>query len=164
MTQLVRSGRRPFRLSFQSVPVFEEMEKRMQSLMEDVFGRGVEPEQGNAIGWLPAMEVTESPTEIEISAELAGLQKKDVDISVSDEGVLTVSGEKTEEKSKASDDKTYHLWERSYGSFRRSFTLPRSADASRIGAEFRNGLLKIRIPKVNGAQAKGRQIEIKDQP
>jgi HSP20 family protein len=157
---LVRFTRRPPRLAFQSVPAFEDMENRMRRIMDDML-MNLEPEAVESpIGWMPAMQITENANGLEVTAELPGLEKKDVDISVSEDGMLSISGEKTEEKTEGSEDKKYHLWERSYGSFRRSFTLPRTVDASKISAEFRNGVLKVTMPKTPNAQAKGRKIEI----
>ena len=156
---LVRFTRRPSRLAFQpfpAMPGFDEMETRMRKMMDDMI---TGPDAGTAtIGWMPAMEVTELPTELIVSAELPGLEKKDVDISVDDD-LLTISGEKVEEKTEG-EEKKYHLWERTYGAFRRSFTLPRFVDASKINAEFKNGVLKIHMPKTSESQAKGRKIEI----
>jgi HSP20 family protein len=155
---LVRFTRRPARLAFQpfaGFPGFEDFENRVQKVMENML---TEADAGStAIGWVPVMEITESPTEMIASAELPGIDRKDVEISVDDD-MLTISGEKSEEK--ASEEKKYHVWERSYGSFRRSFSLPRGVDASKINAEFKNGVLKVHMPKTNEAQAKGRKIEI----
>ena len=157
---LVRFTRRPARLAFQPFPAiqgFDDMETRMRKMMDDMI---TESDTGTAtIGWMPAIEVTESATEMIVSAELPGLEKKDVDIAVDDD-LLTISGEKLEEKTEGVDEKKFHVWERSYGAFRRSFSLPRVVDASKINAEFKNGVLKIHMPKTTAAQAKGRKIEI----
>lgn len=156
---LVRFTRRPARLSFQpfaGFPAFEEMESRMRKMMDEMVS---DAETTAPIGWMPAMEIAETPDELVASAELPGLEKKDVDIAV-EEGMLTISGEKTEEKTEGSDKKKYHLWERTYGSFQRSFSLPREVDASKITAEFKNGVLKVHMPKTSEAQVKGRKIEI----
>jgi HSP20 family protein len=155
---MVRFTRRPSRLAFQpfaGFPGFEDIENRMQKMMENALTET--DASPAAIGWVPAMEITETPSEMIVSAELPGIEKKDVDISVDDD-LLTISGEKAEEKT--TDDKKFHLWERSYGSFRRSFSLPRGVDASKINAEFKNGVLKVHMPKTTEAQAKGRKIEI----
>ena len=155
---LVRFTRRPNRLAFQpftGIPAFDDIENRMQKMMDNIF---TEADAGpTAIGWIPAMEISETPAEMIVSAELPGLEKKDVDISVDDD-LLTISGEKSEEKT--TDEKKMHLWERSYGSFRRSFSLPRGVDSAKINAEFKNGVLKIHMPKTTEAQAKGRKIDI----
>ncbi len=72
--------------------------------------------------------------------------------------VLTISGEKAEERTEGDEQRRYHVWERTYGSFRRAFTLPHSVNAEEVGAFFDNGILTVRLPKV--AEAKGRKIEI----
>ena len=92
------------------------------------------------------------------------MEKKDVDIVV-EEGVLTIRGEKLEEKfddkeGKAEDIKKFHLVERSYGSFQRAFTLPRTVDATKIVADFNKGVLKVTMPKLEEAKIKGRKIPI----
>jgi HSP20 family protein len=155
---LVRFSRRPARLAFQpfaGLPALEEMENRMQKMMENMFGET--DNSPTAIGWVPAIEIAETPTEMTVSAELPGIDKKNVDILVEGD-MLTMSGEKAEEKT--TDEKKYHLWERSYGSFRRSFSLPRGIDAAKISAEFNNGVLTVHMPKTSEEQAKGRKIEI----
>ena len=157
---LVRFNRRPARLAFRpfaGFPVFEDVENRMRKMMDEM----VSETDANAspIGWMPAMEITETPAELVISAELPGLERKDVDLSV-EEGLLTISGEKAEEKTEGADEKKFHLWERTYGSFQRSFSLPRDVDASKINAVFKNGVLKIHMPKSSEAKAKGRKIDI----
>jgi HSP20 family protein len=72
--------------------------------------------------------------------------------------VLTVSGEKTEERTEGEEERRYHLWERSYGAFKRSFTLPRTVSSDEAKATFENGVLTVRLPKVE--EAKGRRIQI----
>ncbi len=143
---------------FASTPTFDELESRMRKFLEGkpgVFEGDVLPQ---TIGWTPSMEIVETPEELTLTAELAGMDRKDVEIAV-DDGVLTISGEKTAESSKG-DDKKFILWERSYGSFQRSFTLPRTVDASKISADFTDGVLKVRMPKSAEAKNKGRKIEI----
>jgi HSP20 family protein len=155
---LVRFSRRPSRLAFQpfaGLPTLDEVENRMQKMMENMFADT--ETSATAIGWVPAIEITETPAEMTVSAELPGMEKKDVDVLVEDD-MLTISGEKTEEKN--TDEKKYHLWERTYGSFRRSFSLPRGVDATKVSAEFNNGVLKVHMPKTTEAQAKGRKIDI----
>jgi HSP20 family protein len=86
------------------------------------------------------------------------MDQKDIDLSV-DDGVLSIRGEKTDEREH--EDKKVHLYERSYGSFQRSFTLPSDVDAAKISAEFEKGVLKIHLPKDGEAKPKGRKIAIK---
>ena len=105
--------------------------------------------------WLPAVDIRETEDTFEFTAELPGLTKDDVNITVENK-VLTLTGERKwdEEETKNS----YHRVERAYGSFSRSFTLPGTVDADRVGAKFENGLLTISVPKAE--EVKPRQIEI----
>ncbi len=109
---------------------------------------------------MPVVNVAESDEEYEITAELPGIGEKDVDVSLAD-GVLTVRGEKKEEKEDKS--KNYFLSERSYGSFQRSFRLPDDADDNKISADVTKGVLTVNIAKTAPAKkaAKERKIKIK---
>jgi HSP20 family protein len=106
----------------------------------------------------PRMDVAESDKVIEITAELPGLEEKDVEVTFSD-GVLTVSGEKKAEKEEK--DKSYRLFERSYGSFSRSVELPDGVDADAITASISNGLLKVTVPKPAPAEAEESHDQIR---
>jgi HSP20 family protein len=86
------------------------------------------------------------------------LGEKNINIELKDD-VLTLSGEKKEESEK--EEKDYHVSERRFGSFRRSFRLPSGADQEKISADFKNGVLKIAMPKSATAQKKGRKIDVK---
>lgn len=109
--------------------------------------------------WLPPVEVIESDKEIVITAELPGLVEKDIEISFDDD-IITISGEKTEEKKEGDEDKRYHVFERTYGAFRRSFTLPSNVDPNRVVAEFKAGILTIHVPKAESDKNKKRKIPI----
>jgi HSP20 family protein len=102
------------------------------------------------------MDVTETAKEIEITAELPGLEEKDVQINVAD-NVLTIRGEKKAEKEEK--EKNYRLVERSYGAFERTLELPEGVNADAIKANIAKGVLKVIIPKPEPAQAK--KIEVK---
>lgn len=105
--------------------------------------------------WMPAVNVEESQDELLLTAELPGMTDDDVEIEL-ENNILTIRGERTEERSDG--ERRFHLWERRYGSFQRSFTLPRTVQADGISAEFENGLLRVHMPKA--PEAKGRRIEI----
>ena len=106
------------------------------------------------------MDVTESDKEIEIAAELPGLERKDVDISIED-NVLTIRGEKKiEREEKDEKNKNYRVAERSYGVFYRVLELPNGIDPSKVQATMSNGVLKIKIPKPARSEAK--KIEVKE--
>ena len=107
------------------------------------------------------MDVTETDKEIELTAELPGLEEKDVQVNVSD-NALTIKGEKKaekEEKEEKDKDKNYRLFERSYGSFYRSIELPTGINPDAIKAALSNGVLKVIVPKPAPAQVK--KVEIK---
>jgi HSP20 family protein len=112
---------------------------------------------GNGGNWIPRVNVEETKDELVLSAELPGMTHDDVSIEL-ENGVLTISGEKTEERTEGEDERRYHLWERRYGAFQRSFTLPRTVKAEDIRAGFENGILTVRMPKA--AEAKTRKIAI----
>ena len=107
--------------------------------------------------WMPAVSVSESSDELVLTAELPGLSADDISIDF-ENGVLTLRGEKTEAGTDGDEDLRYHVRERTFGSFSRSFTLPRGVDGASIAATFDNGVLSVTLPKV--AEAKGRKIEI----
>lgn len=109
---------------------------------------------------MPVVNVAETDKEFEITAELPGIEEKDVDVTLAD-GVLTVKGEKKEEKE--DKDKNYYLAERSYGSFQRSFRLPDNADEEKISAAVAKGVLTVRIGKKaqSSPASKEKKIKIK---
>jgi HSP20 family protein len=106
--------------------------------------------------WAPAVELVEKDNEYLLTAELPGIPKGDVDVAVED-NVLTLKGEKKTEFEEEKDK--MHFKERRYGSFERSFTLPRNVDATKIKAEFHDGIVKVHLPK--GEETKPRHIDIK---
>lgn len=108
-------------------------------------------------GVMPKVDVSESEREIHIVAELPGLKQEDVELNLEDD-VLTLRGQTSD--SREEKDKQYHLTERSYGRFERSFRLPETVDRERISANFGNGLLTITLPKSSKAQQSTKRIEI----
>jgi len=107
----------------------------------------------------PRMDVTETDKEYEVTAELPGLEEKDVQVNVAD-GVLTIRGEKKAEKEEK--DKNYHLVERSYGSFSRALALPEGVNPDTIKASIANGVLKVTVPKPAPAQVKTIDVKTVD--
>lgn len=119
------------------------------------------PEYENTMDFLePDIEVRDNPKEITVSAELPGLDPNDIDIQVSDDGYLTISGEKkhkTEEKSEG-----FYFSERSYGMFQRVVNLPTDEiNREKITAEFDKGVLNITLPKLESTKKKLKKIAIK---
>ncbi|WP_228281743.1 Hsp20/alpha crystallin family protein [Rubrobacter marinus] len=117
----------------------------MQSEMDRLFGGtfGRLPQAAETTEWAPAIDVTAENGGMVIRAELPGVKREDVDVSVHN-GVLAISGEHKEE----TEQKTagYLVRERRYGSFRRSMTLPEGVDADEIKASFEDGVLEVKIP------------------
>ena len=105
----------------------------------------------------PRVDVSETDQAIEVTAELPGMEEKDVELVVQDD-VLTIRGEKKIEKEEKKKD--YHMVERQYGSFQRSFTLPDIVDREKIAAKFDKGVLNVTLPKTAKAKEKTRKIQI----
>ena len=155
----------PFRsrsgLAPSDMNVFGTLHREIDRLFDD-FARGLTA-FGGSPNLVPSLDVTETDKEIEITAELPGLERKDVEISLEDD-VLTVRGEKktesVQDNKKDGDNKNYQLNERSYGVFYRVLQLPPGIDPSTVKATMSNGVLKITIPKPARTQAK--KIEVKE--
>ena len=105
---------------------------------------------------MPSMDLSETDKEIEITAELPGLEEKDIQLNVAD-NVLTIRGEKKNEREETKKD--YHMVERSYGSFTRSVQLPDGVNPDNIKAVIAKGVLKVTVPKPAPSQSK--KIDIK---
>lgn len=114
--------------------------------------------QGLAV-WAPAVDVRETNDELHVTAELPGLRSEDVSVTV-ENGVLTISGEKKQEVQEGKEDGNYYLFERHYGRFERSFTLPRTVNADQVKARFENGILTVSLPKAEEAKPRKVQIEV----
>ncbi|WP_163268925.1 Hsp20/alpha crystallin family protein [Chelativorans alearense] len=109
-------------------------------------------------GVAPAMDLVEKDGAYEISAELPGLDEKNIEIKLSN-GTLTIKGEKTEEKEER--EKEYYLSERRFGSFHRSFGVPKGVDADKIDAKFAKGVLTVTLPKSAEAKKSEKKISVK---
>lgn len=125
--------------------------------MNRLMGDGDHGDLTYGSAWLPPVNVEEKENEILLTAELPGLSHDDIEIEL-ENNVLTVSGEKREEREVDANGNRYHLVERTFGSFRRSFTLPRTVDADRIGADFEAGVLTVRLPKAE--ESLSRRIKV----
>jgi HSP20 family protein len=130
----------------------DRMQHRMQQVFDDVFRTRFLTEE---MPWIPSVQMTETNGSIEITAELPGVGKEDVGVDL-ENNVLTIHGEKKEEKEEK--EKERYLYERYYGSFQRSFSLPTPVDENKVTANFKNGVLKIHLEKT--AEAKGKKIPI----
>jgi HSP20 family protein len=138
---------------------FRDVDDVFDRFMADALRRWprAQAEARSAQDWAPAADVSETDGEYLIKADLPEVRKEDVSITVQD-GVLTLSGERRQEKREESEK--LHRVERSYGSFMRRFALPENADDQGIRAESRDGVILIHIPKHKVVQPQPRQIEI----
>jgi len=137
---------------------FVSLQNEIDRLFDD-FTRGfpsLSMGNGGMTAMVPTMDVAETDKEIEITAELPGLEEKDVQINVAD-NILTIRGEKKAEKEQK--DKNYRMVERSYGAFERSLELPEGVNADAIKASIDKGVLKVTVLKPAPAQVK--KIEVK---
>jgi HSP20 family protein len=147
------------------VPVARDltrMRNRLQRFFEEPFGfefrwPALDERRVERMAWSPLVEATELPKEYMITAELPGISPENVEVAMSD-GMLTLKGTKSEEKSEK--DRTYHLWERSYGEFERTFRFPVDVMEDKITAEFKNGILTVKVPKVEVTPPVSRTIPI----
>jgi HSP20 family protein len=131
------------------------LRERMNKLFEDMAASRGEEKDLATSSWAPAVDIYETENEVVLTAEIPGIEEKDVEIKVED-NTLTLRGERKFEKE--TKEENYHRIERAYGSFFRSFTLPNYVDQDRIEAEHENGILKIRMPK--RAELKPRKVKI----
>ena len=127
-------------------------------LFEDAFTRMLSEPQTNR-PWAPAVDIYETENELVLKADLPDVDLKDIDVRVENQ-TLTISGERTFEKKDTT--KGYHRIERNYGSFVRSFSVPNSFDTENIGAEFKNGVLSVTLPKKEAAKPRQVKVEVKN--
>lgn len=106
----------------------------------------------------PRMDISETDKELRITAELAGMNEDDIEVSLSGD-MLTIKGEKEEERKEEKAD--YHLMERHFGSFHRSFALPETVDPDKVDARFDKGILTITMPKTAPAKEETKKIKVK---
>lgn len=138
---------------------FEDMEKRLST----IFGRapiaasGEKKEAMAVAEWSPLVDISEDDKGYIVKAELPEMKKEEIKINVLDD-VLSISGERKYEKEEKG--KKYHRVERAYGSFMRSFTLPEDADGSKVSAEYKDGVLNVRLPKSEKARPKSIEVKV----
>ena len=132
------------------------MQDKMNRLFEDSFLRSVDGEEIVAQETCyPVVDIYEKKESIVLKAEIPGLNKSDFSVTVK-ENILTIKGEKKQENDV--DEDRFHRVERTYGSFQRSFTLPKTVDQEKLEAEYKNGVLVVTLPKV--PEAKPKQINV----
>lgn len=137
--------------------------RRRRHGMSEPFRGMMEPFRGFGAGWgagVAAFDVVDKEKEIQIRADLPGLDEKDIEVRLSD-GILTVQGEKKEETEEGEKGTSYYLSERRYGAFQRSFRVPEGVDVETVDASFKKGVLTITLPKTKEAQERVKKIEVK---
>jgi HSP20 family protein len=149
---------------------FEDLRREINRLFDDFGGDiwrapfrrslfDIEPFWRREPSWsgFPAVDIVDKEKLYEITAELPGMDDKNIEITLSN-GVLTIKGEKTEEKEEKKKD--YYMSERHFGSFQRSFQLPAGVDAEKIEASFKKGVLTLTLPKTAEAQKQEKKMSI----
>jgi len=146
----------------------EGEESPLQSLQRDInrvfddfwsrFDRPFSGSNGFLTAGAPRTDVSETDEEVEIAVELPGLDEKDIEVNLTDD-VLTIRGEKKEEREEKK--RGYYMSERSYGAFHRMIPLPPGVDTDKADANFRHGVLTIRLPRTLESKAKVKRIEVK---
>ena len=133
------------------------LQRRMNKIFEDNFlGKKSSDDEELSLGlWSPAVDIYETESDIVLKAELPEVNQKDININI-ENNVLTLKGERKFEKE--TKEENFHRIERSYGSFSRSFNLPCSIDKDNVKASYKNGVLKITMPKKE--ESKPKQITV----
>lgn len=131
---------------------FREFEDRFNRVFA---GLPADPEW-NVGAWTPAIDIHEDENQYTLKADLPGIKKEDLSLTVVD-NVVTLKGERKQETEKS--EKGYHRIERSYGSFQRAFQIPGGVDANKVEAKFEHGVLTVTLPKPEAT--KPRQIDVK---
>ncbi len=126
-------------------------------VMRRLFNEPFLPASPPLSAWVPAMEVSETTDAMILTAELPGIEEKNLKVTI-ENNVLTIAGEKEQAVTDSPPAKNFYLAERFYGAFQRALSLPRTVDVEHVKAEFEKGVLTITLPKV--PQAKGRVIEV----
>ncbi len=138
--------------------IFQDMDD-MQREMNRLFKlTGFPKETNGGTLWALVVDITDEKDNIRVRAELPGLKKEDVEVSVEGD-ILTIKGEKKQEKE--TKEKDYIRSERYYGAFHRSFTLPAGVDAQKVNASYKDGVLEITLPKREDAKPKQVKVEVK---
>jgi HSP20 family protein len=141
----------------------DEVQNRLSSFFGDFpeFGRFPRRLFGNGDitlpNWSPQVDISEDDKEYVVKADLPEMKKEDVKVTV-ENGVLSISGERKSEKEE--EKKKFHRIERSFGTFLRTFALPDDADSTKIAAEFKEGVLKVHLPKTPAAKPKPFEVKV----
>ena len=154
----------PWRRSDQRWPAeregdpFSYLRQQVNRVFDDFWGAPSLARGETWSGFAPQVDVTETDKDVKVCAEIPGVDAKDIDVSVED-GTLRIRGEKKYEREE--NEKGQYRMERSYGSFERAIPLPVEVDEAKAKAEFKNGVLRLTLPKRPGAQSRRKKIPVK---
>ena len=141
------------------VPYFREMEE-MSERLNRLFGTWSRPngkETLTVADWAPVVDIQETEQEYLVKAELPEIKKEDVKVTV-ENGVLAIEGDRKQEKEEKG--KRFHRIERSYGTFLRTFTVPTDADQTKVAADFKDGILRVHLPKAEKSRPKAIEVKV----
>lgn len=150
----------PWRARETGLDIFEDLEgfqNEMNRLFNGTLHRPGKKGNGGAL-WAPAVDIIDEKDDIRVRADLPGMKKEEIEVSVNND-TLSIKGEKKEEKE--IKEKDYVRSERYYGAFQRSFTLPAGVDPQKVNAAYKDGVLEITLPKREDAKPKQIKVDIK---
>ncbi|BAU23945.1 heat shock protein Hsp20 [Caldimicrobium thiodismutans] len=136
---------------------FQDLKKEMDRLWQEFFGKSYLPERWEVIEWAPAVDVSETDDEVIVKADLPGVKPEEIEINLVD-NVLTIKGEKKREAEEKKEN--YYRVERYYGSFMRAIQLPSEVDVEKVKAQYKDGVLKVTLPKKPEAKKKLIKVEV----
>jgi len=137
---------------------FSYLRQQINRVFDDFWGEPWLVRGETWSGFAPQVDVTETEKDMKVCAEIPGVEAKDIDVSVED-GMLRIRSEKKYEREE--NEKGQYRMERSYGSFERAIPLPVEVDEAKAKAEFKNGVLRLTLPKRTGAQSRRKKIPVK---
>jgi HSP20 family protein len=156
---VVPTGKKSVAVKREEAKPLALLRHEMNTLFDNFFsGFEMEPFTGRFSAFTPSVDIKESDKDVTVTAELPGIDDKDIEVSLSRDS-LTVRGEKKEEKEDKGKD--YYRMERSYGSFTRTIPLPAAVDTDKAKAEFKKGVLKVTLPKTAKAIKGTKKIAVK---
>jgi len=161
LKNLIPFGKKDLQIRKEEDNPFALMQRDMNRVFDSFnrsWGLGAFPEFTGA--FMPRLDVTENATSFTVTAELPGMDEKEIDLSISGD-TLTIRGEKKEEKE--DKNRNYYYSERSYGSFLRSIPLPGQVETDKVSASFRKGVLTITLPKTAAAIDATKKISVKSE-
>jgi HSP20 family protein len=158
-----RIGRKPLPVRREDADPFRDFQRQMNRLFDEFFGEAPLAERGRESAWapvafMPRVDVSETDAEVKVSAELPGMDEKDISVELQDD-VLVLRGEKKSEQEEKG--KNWYRREQSYGSFHRAIELPAGVDASKAKAQFKKGVLTFVAPKRPEEQARRNIVPIR---